>query len=50
MKVYGIDILDGNKGLTNLDLIDNAQKLGINHFRGVFMRDPLHKMIPQLEH
>ena len=46
MKVYGIDIPDGDKLLTNFDLIDYAQKLGINHFRGVFMRDTLHKIIP----
>ena len=45
--VYGIDIPDGDKGLTNFDFINDAQKLGINHFRGVFMWDTLHKMMPQ---
>ena len=40
MWVYGHDIPD-DKGLTNLDLIEYVRKLGIEHFRGVFMRDTL---------
>ena len=40
MKVYGLNISDA-KGLTNIELEDLAQKLGINNFRGVFMRDTL---------
>ena len=45
MKVYGIDIPDG-KGLTNFDLREYARELGIDHFRGVFMRDTLPKSTP----
>ena len=40
MWVYGHDIPD-DKGLTNLDLMEYVRKLGIEHFRGVFMRDTL---------
>ena len=40
MKVYGWNITD-NKGLTNLDISEYARKLGIQNFRGVFMRDTL---------
>ena len=40
MKVYGWNIPD-NKGLTNLDISEYARKLGIENFRGVFMRDTL---------
>ena len=40
MKVYGWNIPD-NKGLTNLDISEYARKLGIQNFRGVFMRDTL---------
>ena len=45
MKVYELNIPD-NKGLTNVDLLKYAQSLGIDHFRGVFMRDNL----PQIAH
>ena len=37
---YGWNIPD-NKGLTNLDISGFARKLGIENFRGVFMRDTL---------
>ena len=40
MNVYGLDIPSG-KGLTNLDLQEYARRLGIKHFRGVYMRDTL---------
>ena len=40
MKVYGLDIPSG-KGLTNVDLQEYARRLGIKHFRGVYMRDTL---------
>ena len=40
MKVFGLNIPDA-KGLTNIELEDYAQKLGIDNFRGVFMRDTL---------
>ena len=40
MKVYGLDIAN-DKGLTNFDLNEYAQKLKIINFRGVFMRDTL---------
>ena len=43
MKVYGIDIAD-DKGLTNFDLREYARELGIDHFRGVCMRDTLPKI------
>ena len=42
MKVNGLNI-DSGRGLTNLDLIEYAHRLGIKHFRGVFMRDTLPK-------
>ena len=42
MKVNGLNI-DSGRGLTNLDLIEYAHRLGIKHFRGVFMRDALPK-------
>ena len=40
MKVYGLDIPD-DRGLTNFDLCEYAQKLNIENVRGVFMRDTL---------
>ena len=40
MKVYGWNIPD-NKGLTNFDISEYERKLGIENFRGVFMRDTL---------
>ena len=40
MKVYGLNISDA-KGLTNIELKMYVKKLGINNFRGVFMRDTL---------
>ena len=48
MKVYGLDI-PYYKGLTNLELEDYANKLVINHFRGVYMRDTLPKKPYQQE-
>ena len=39
-NVYGIKIPD-NRGLTNIDICGYAQELGIQNFRGVFMRDTL---------
>ena len=39
MDVYRIKIPD--KALTNFELLDYAQKLKIQNFRGVFMRDTL---------
>ena len=45
MKVYGIDIPD-DKGLTNVELNEYARELGIDHYRGVFMRDTLPKTTP----
>ena len=42
MKLYGLNI-DSVRGLTNLDLIEYAHRLGIKHFWGVFMRDTLPK-------
>ena len=41
MDVFGTFV--PNKILTNIDLIEYAQKLDIPHFRGVFMRDTLPK-------
>ena len=40
MKVFGLNISEV-KGLTNIELEDLTEKLGINNFRGVFMRDTL---------
>ena len=40
MKIDGWNIPD-NKGLTHLDIIKYARKLGIENFRGAFMRDTL---------
>ena len=40
MKVFGLNIPE-TKGLTNIELESYAKKLGINNFRGVFMRDTL---------
>ena len=40
MKVYCLK-LPVDKGLTNLELVKYARKLGIDNFRGVFMRDTL---------
>ena len=37
-----INIASG-RGLTNLELTEDARKLGIQYFRGVFMRDELPK-------
>ena len=39
MNVYGIQI--PNKALTNFELLDYSNQLGINTLRGVFMRDTL---------
>ena len=39
MEVYGIQIPD--KPLTNFELLNYVNKLGIPNFRGVFMRDTL---------
>ena len=43
MNVYGIDIPD--KPLTNFELLDYAKKLHIPHFRGVFMKNDLPKLV-----
>ena len=43
MKVFGLNIPD-DKGLTNIDLCEYARELGIEKFRGVFMRDTLPKI------
>ena len=40
MKVYSLKIPD-NMGQTNIDICGYAQELGIQKFRGVFMRDTL---------
>ena len=40
MKVSGLDIAN-DKGLTNFDLNEYAQKLKIINFRGVFIRDTI---------
>ena len=40
MKVFGLNISSA-KGLTNIELEVYARKLGIEKFRGVFMRDTL---------
>ena len=45
MWIDGLDIPD-DKGLTNLDLSEYARKLGIEHFRGVYMRDTLPRQSP----
>ena len=42
MKVYGLEI-DFERGLTNVELTEDARKLGIKYFRGVFMRDEVPK-------
>ena len=42
MKVYGLRI-PGDKGLTNIDIYKYVRELGIDNFRGVFMRDTLPK-------
>ena len=42
MKVYGLNI-DSGRGFTNLELTEDARKLGIKYFRGVFMCDELPK-------
>ena len=46
MIVYGLDIPD-NKGLTNIELAEYVKALGINHFRGIYMRDTLPKAGPR---
>ena len=48
MKVYGWNIPD-NKGLTNLELDGYAKILGIENFRGVYMRDVLPKILHHKE-
>ena len=48
MKVYGVNISD-DKGLTNIDILRYASELGIDNFRGVFMRDTLPKIVYQKE-
>ena len=40
MKVFGLNI-PNTKGLTNIELEVYARKLGIENFRGVFVRDTL---------
>ena len=40
MNVYGYDIAT-DRGLTNLQFSELMQKLVINNFRGVYMRDTL---------
>ena len=40
MKVYGLNIPD-DRGLTNIDLYKYVRELGIDNFRGVFMRNSL---------
>ena len=45
MKIFGLNILD-TEGLTNVELEVYARKLGIEKFRGVFMRDTL----PRTQH
>ena len=41
-QIYGLNIASG-RGLTSLDLTEDARKLDIKYFRGVFMRDELPK-------
>ena len=48
MDVYGIEI-EVNRGLTNFQLLDYAEKLQIPNFRGVFMRDTLPNNPKQVE-
>ena len=48
MKVYEVDI-PSDKGLTNFDILYYTNLLKIPHFRGVFMRDELPKVIKPLE-
>ena len=47
MDVFGITIPD--KALTNLELIDYANKLNISNCRGIFMRDTLPKIPHKIE-
>ena len=49
MNVYGWNI-PNNKGLTNLDIKEYAQKLGIQNFRSVFMGDTLPRVAHHKEH
>ena len=44
-EVYGLEI-STDKGLTNLELSEYAKKVGIEIFRGVFMKDTL----PRIPH
>ena len=48
MKVYGLNIAN-DKGLTNIDILRYVRELGIDNFRGVFMRDTLPKMVYRKE-
>ena len=48
MKVYEVDI-PSDKGLTNFDVFYYVNLLKIPHFRGVFMRDALPKIVKPLE-
>ena len=44
MRVFSLELPD--KSLTNIELSACARKLGIPHFRGVFMRDTLPRQTP----
>ena len=48
MEAYGLKIPD-NRGLTNIDICGYAQELGIQNFRGVFMRDTLPRVAHNVE-
>lgn len=48
MKVYGLNIAN-DKGLTNIDILRYVRELGIDNFRGVFMRDTLPKVVYRKE-
>ena len=48
MKVYGLKI-PNNRGLTNIDICGYAKELGIQNFRGVFMRDTLPRVAHRKE-
>ena len=48
MNVFELTI-PTDKGLTNVDLLFYAKKLGIKHFRGVYMRDSLPKKPRKIE-
>ena len=48
MKVYGIEI-PTDKGLTNFQLTDYAERLQIPNFRGVFMKNSLPSRVTSTE-